>query len=98
MKTKRLGKGLGALISEQEIEVISADANNKENLKEIDVSLIKPNPYQPRLDFDAQAMEELKESIREKGLIQPVTVRKINNYYEYLTITLKKLWILILFV
>ena len=82
MKTKRLGKGLGALISEQEIEVISADGNNRENLIEVNVSLIKPNPYQPRLDFDIQAMEELKNSIREKGLIQPVTVRKINNYYE----------------
>jgi ParB family chromosome partitioning protein len=82
MKTKRLGKGLSALISQEEIESITNGDHRIENLTELDVSLISPNPYQPRLDFNLQAMNELKESIRDKGLIQPITVRKVNHHYE----------------
>ena len=82
MKTKRLGKGLSALISRDEIEAITNGDHRAENLTKLDVSLINPNPYQPRLDFNLQAMNELKESIREKGLIQPITVRRVNTHYE----------------
>jgi ParB family chromosome partitioning protein len=82
MKTKRLGKGLGALISQEEVVSITNGDDTKEKLIEVDVSLVKPNPYQPRLDFNLQAMNELKESIQEKGLIQPITIRKVNNHYE----------------
>jgi len=77
MKKQRLGRGLNALIpqeSEPEVKV--------ENLAEIHVSSVRPNPYQPRLEFDRDALEELKNSIREKGIIQPITVRRVDNYFE----------------
>jgi ParB family chromosome partitioning protein len=77
MKSKRLGKGLKALIPD---DVIVSDKDKQ--LVEIDVALVKPNPYQPREDFDSGSLEELKSSIREKGLIQPITVRRINGIYE----------------
>jgi ParB family chromosome partitioning protein len=76
MKNKRLGKGLGALIPQEDEQF--ADLK----LIEIDVNKVKPNPYQPRLKFDIGALEELKNSIREKGLIQPVTVRRMDSHYE----------------
>jgi ParB family chromosome partitioning protein len=77
MKSKRLGKGLKALIPE---DVFISDKDKK--LIEIDVALVKSNPYQPRADFDPGPLEELKSSIREKGLIQPITVRRVNGLYE----------------
>lgn len=77
MKKSRLGRGLNALIPQQE------NAEQTQNdISKIKVSLIKPNPYQPRIDFDVEALEELKQSIKEKGIIQPITVRKKDNYYE----------------
>ena len=79
MKSSRLGKGLSALIPDN--EVVTRD-ENQEQLIKIDVARIKPNPYQPRLRFDAKALEDLKNSIREKGLIQPITVRRQNSGFE----------------
>jgi ParB family chromosome partitioning protein len=81
MKTKRLGKGLSALIPEQK-EVQAAGVEDREQLRQINVSEVRPNPYQPRMKFDEQALSELKVSIKQKGLIQPITVRKINSHYE----------------
>jgi ParB family chromosome partitioning protein len=80
MKQKRLGKGLRALIPQDESQ--NATDRTSEQLIEIDVAIIKPNPYQPRLKFNAQAFEELKRSVREKGLIQPITVRRVNSHFE----------------
>ncbi len=77
MKKQRLGRGLNALIPQSE-----ESNNDSGNLSEIDIRQVKPNPYQPRLEFDTQALDELKQSIREKGIIQPITVRKVNNHYE----------------
>ena len=77
MNKSRLGRGLNALIPQQE----NAEQTHND-ISKIKVSLIKPNPYQPRIDFDPEALEELKQSIREKGIIQPITVRKKNNNYE----------------
>ncbi|MEG0077368.1 nucleoid occlusion protein [Anaerorhabdus sp.] len=48
----------------------------------IEVSRIRPNRYQPRLEFDQVALEELAQSIKENGLIQPITVRAYNDSYE----------------
>ena len=81
MKSKRLGKGLSALIPE---EVQSTDVVDvpDSHLIQISVAKVKPNPYQPRINFDKQALNELKDSIKEKGLIQPITVRKVNSHYE----------------
>ncbi len=78
-KTSRLGRGLSALIPEQEA---NANVEPNSNLSEIDVSLVQANPFQPRLEFDRTALDELKASIKEKGVIQPITVRKVEDHYE----------------
>lgn len=73
MKTKiRLGKGLEALIS---TPVDQITPKMKKALHEVDVALIDPNPYQPRMDMDSEAFEELKKSVQEKGIIQPIAIR-----------------------
>jgi ParB family chromosome partitioning protein len=52
----------------------------------IEIAKIRPNPFQPRADFDQQALDELKESIRQKGVIQAVTVRKVEDgMYELIS-------------
>lgn len=92
-KTKGgLGKGLAALIEtnvsvpqkeEMEIEKKDGTVNREtESIILIDIDRIKPNPFQPRADFDAKALDELKKSIIEKGIIQPITVRKRDGYFE----------------
>jgi len=81
MKTKRLGKGLGALIPDQ-IQESDPVPTTDENLVQVKVTDVKPNPYQPRIKFDEKALTELKDSIKEKGLIQPITVRRQNSHYE----------------
>jgi len=75
MERRALGKGIGALIPEREgarkEEVIFARAEQ-----------IKPNPFQPREDFDPESIAELARSIKEKGVIQPLLVRRRGDNYE----------------
>lgn len=73
MQTKRrnaLGRGLESLIS-----VSDVDPGGSSAIKEIDVDNIVPNPAQPRTDFDEESLEELAASIRELGIVQPLTLR-----------------------
>lgn len=79
-KTNRLGRGLSALIPEKDETPMSASKHGA--LTDIAVAKIRPNPFQPRQDFDPAKLEELKKSIRENGIIQPITVRQVNNFYE----------------
>lgn len=80
-----LGKGLSALIrpavmERSEIEAVQPKVSTAErSIADIDISNIRPNPFQPRADFDQQALDELKESIKQKGIIQPVTVRQAKD-------------------
>ncbi len=83
-----LGKGLGALISNVDSIQQSANNNRTESQRverplvstsEIEISKIEPNPYQPRTEFNAEAIEELSASIKLLGLIQPITVRPIEG-------------------
>jgi ParB family chromosome partitioning protein len=67
---KRLGKGLSALIKNDE-------NIDQSRVDEIFIDQIEANPFQPRTNFDEEALKELAASIKEKGLIQPITVRKI---------------------
>lgn len=78
MERKALGKGISALIPEKEIE----KAGREEKVLFLSAEQIKPNPFQPREDFDPQSLEELTQSIREKGIIQPILVRRKGDYYE----------------
>lgn len=71
-----LGKGLGALIDGVEKEVL--DRKVEANLQ-IDIDAIDNNPFQPRSRFDAQALEELAASIRQVGIVQPLTVRETGD-------------------
>ncbi len=78
MAVKRLGKGLGALIP----DFSETDVQQSERLRDIDVSKVTPNPFQPRETFDPVALEELKQSISENGVIQPITVREVDSGYQ----------------
>jgi len=75
MVKRGLGKGLEALIPRVEHK-------EKELIDEIEIESLTPSLFQPRQDFDQEKMEELKESIKKHGLIQPIVVRKIANGYE----------------
>jgi ParB family chromosome partitioning protein len=82
-KNTGLGKGLSALIPGASLK---SDGTLKDHenvaVNEIPVSQIRPNPFQPRKEFDPQALEELKNSILQNGIIQPITVRKAPGGYE----------------
>ena len=85
MSVKRLGKGLEALIrSDQDKGKNDASLlkTKTELISKIKLNDIHPNPNQPRKLFDVAALNELAASISEKGLISPVTVRKVKNGYE----------------
>lgn len=56
--------------------------DTKENIKDIDLELIHPNPYQPRKHFEQKQLDELAESIKQYGVMQPIVVRKVGNNYE----------------
>ena len=70
IKRNALGRGLDSLISMDDVQPSGSSAIN-----EIAIALIKPNPDQPRINFDEEALEELATSIRELGIIQPLTLR-----------------------
>ena len=85
MSVKRLGKGLEALIRSDNDKGKSDSASLKtktQSIFKIKLNHIHPNPNQPRKLFDVTALNELAASISEKGLISPITVRKVKNGYE----------------
>jgi ParB family transcriptional regulator, chromosome partitioning protein len=73
---KGLGKGINALFTNMQT------TQNEESVQEVSLKEIRPNPYQPRKIFEPQAIEELKESILEHGILQPIIVRKSIKGYE----------------
>ena len=73
---RRLGRGLGSLLSEP---------SKKEPRRELGLDEIKPNPFQPRKTFDARALEELQTSIQRHGVLQPVVVRVAADGYELIS-------------
>ncbi|MCA9731014.1 MAG: ParB/RepB/Spo0J family partition protein [Deferribacteres bacterium] len=79
MATKRLGKGLSALIPDIPEP---GTGQQSESLTDIKISSISPNPFQPRTEFDPVALEDLKQSIKEKGIITPITVRPFRDGYQ----------------
>jgi ParB family chromosome partitioning protein len=98
-----LGKGLGALIADKAIEIeerpSAANLDTPERrfrnvatgevgtIGLLPIAQISPNPFQPRLDFEPEALKELKESIMQKGVVQPITVRRKpdGNGYELIS-------------
>lgn len=96
-----LGKGLGALLGEvpgadslrkpvgyinKELVGTKGRQTNTADILRIPVDMIEPNPFQPRMSFDQTALDELADSIRTLGLIQPITVRRItDNRYQIIS-------------
>ncbi len=92
-KTKTvLGRGLASLIPRPLPAVPSSpathgpdDGTSDNTIAHIDIDRIDHNPYQPRAEFDPAALDELRRSIEEKGIIQPITVRRVENGYQLIT-------------
>jgi ParB family chromosome partitioning protein len=79
-KKSPLGRGLGALIDDAKYEKRTVnEAVSTSAIAEIDINKIEANPFQPRKEFDKEALEELAASIKELGIIQPITVKKISE-------------------
>ncbi|MBC6400129.1 MAG: ParB/RepB/Spo0J family partition protein [Ekhidna sp.] len=80
-KKSGLGRGLGALLedSDEEKKISRAGAASEGAVSEIELSKIEINPWQPRTEFDEEALDELAASIKVQGIIQPVTVRALSG-------------------
>ena len=74
-KKKGLGRGLSALFGDQKSE-LKKDENRNQNLNKAEVSDIRPNKYQPRVHFNEEKLNELANSIKKNGIIQPIAVRE----------------------
>ncbi len=86
-KKQALGRGLSALLKDPENDINSVSDKNADkvvgNIVELELSTIDVNPFQPRSNFNDEALQELASSIKELGVIQPITVRKLNfNTYQ----------------
>ncbi len=79
MATKKggLGRGLSALFPQVQSQI--SQAQPQDSVQEIQVDLIQPNRYQPRREFDAEALKELSESIKSYGILQPIIVRALDG-------------------
>ena len=88
-KKSGLGKGLDLILGSPETDITSKDISGDfvaGAVAEIDINLIETNPFQPRTEFDETALRELAQSIKEQGVIQPVTVRKLGyNKYQLIS-------------
>ncbi|KAB2814607.1 ParB/RepB/Spo0J family partition protein [Phaeocystidibacter luteus] len=89
-KKQALGKGLSALLKDPSTNVSSAkDERAPEvvgHIAEVDIDSIEVNPFQPRTHFDKGALEDLSNSIKELGIVQPITVRKVGfNEYQLIS-------------
>ena len=78
-KRPALGKGLTALLSDNKTDITGKNAPSLNSIADIKISEIEANPFQPRLEFEEGALDELTESIKVHGIIQPITVRKVGN-------------------
>ncbi len=82
-RKQALGRGLSALLKDTEDDIVSVNDKNADKLigsiVEIEIDAVEVNPYQPRTNFNEEALRELASSIRELGVIQPITVRKLEG-------------------
>ncbi|MFH0989050.1 MAG: ParB/RepB/Spo0J family partition protein [bacterium] len=91
-KKSVLGRGLSALIPKtpsKEVSIrgdeLSMDIGGTGVIARVELESIQPNPFQPRTEFDAEALQDLTKSIIEKGVIQPITIRRIGDGYQLVT-------------
>jgi ParB family chromosome partitioning protein len=90
VKKQVLGRGLSALLKDPENNIQSVEDKNADkvvgNIIELELDSIEINPFQPRSNFNEESLQELAKSIRELGVIQPITVRKIDfNKYQLIS-------------
>ena len=82
MKKKRLGRGLGSLIGNID-DVTSPEIDDKGNgMVELDIDRIQRGKYQPRQVFEPESLQELADSIRVQGIVQPIVVRPEGQHFE----------------
>lgn len=86
-KRRGLGRGLGALLGDGDIDFTDIsehgiESKEHKNTDKIDINSIVPGQYQPRTEFDAEALDALAASIKEKGVLQPLLVRRQGDKYE----------------
>ena len=87
-KKQALGRGLSALLKDPDNDIQSISDKNADkvigNVVELELEAIEVNPFQPRTNFNDDSLQELASSIKELGIIQPITVRKLdfNKYYR----------------
>jgi ParB family chromosome partitioning protein len=81
-KRKTLGRGLGAILDEVEEAYKTEAGQRSESIAELDIDKISPNPYQPRQNFDDDALDELAESLKRHGLLQPIVVMEKDGEYQ----------------
>ena len=80
-KNSSLGKGLAELLGEKNFNFFDEN-ESKNKIINVEITKIIPSPYQPRKIFDNSALIELSESIKTKGVLQPILVREANGNYE----------------
>jgi ParB family chromosome partitioning protein len=90
VKKQALGRGLSALLKDPENDIKSVADKNADkvvgNIIELDIESIEINPFQPRTNFNEDTLQELAKSIKELGVIQPITVRKLDfNKYQLIS-------------
>lgn len=90
IKKQALGRGLSALLKDPDNDIKSVDDKNADkvvgNIIELEIEAIEINPFQPRSNFNEESLKELASSIKELGVIQPITVRKLAfNKYQLIS-------------
>jgi ParB family transcriptional regulator, chromosome partitioning protein len=90
LKKQALGRGLSALLKDPDNDIKSVDDKNADkvvgSIIELELDVIEINPFQPRSNFNEESLQELATSIRELGVIQPITVRKLGfNTYQLIS-------------
>lgn len=90
LKKQALGRGLSALLKDPENDIKSVNDKNADkvvgNIIELEIEAIEINPFQPRSNFNEESLKELATSIKELGVIQPITVRKLDfNKYQLIS-------------
>ena len=81
-KQKGLGRGLDALIKDESNKIEESRLDDKSGVEEVEISKVSKSPWQPRSNFDADLLNNLTQSVKVHGVLQPLIVREINGNFE----------------
>ena len=81
-KQKGLGRGLDALIKDESNKIEESRLDDKSGVEEVEISQVSKSPWQPRSNFDADLLNNLTQSVKVHGVLQPLIVREINGNFE----------------